>query len=738
MRCSECGSEVQEGARFCSFCGANLIQNEFSYIKEKATKRSLVNRIESKFGDCWNRLAAFYKISLISLLGIIMLFLIAYLTSKIFAIVCAVVQFVGVVVAMLLRRGIIKTSKKWLAYFVLSIAILLSALNIFSYSWNRAPMDTDNDDHPVVTTPEYVDSADDTKVTETTAPVSKTAFLPFSENECIGKKQEDVVNQLEQEGFNNISIEALAELEAEELDRKGEICEITVDGSEIFAKGAEFDKTIAIKITYYDAKNVAAPIAAKDGEEKDVDELANLFKEAGFVNVAVEIRNDIDPEYSEETLRNEISIASESSFEITDTFPIDAKVKITSHRPMEKYKVKINIDFIPNLFFNKYGVDVEIGYKELGTLSHGENDSYEVWCKPGKYTITFTKTGWLKPEKKVDITIKGETEITYQISCYEDSIHVEQTEFIDKGAVGEGEAMMPASASDFKYDNYKDVETALKDAGFTNIKTAVLYDIVLGWTSEGEVDSVSINGDTEFVKGDVFKKDAEIVITYHMWEDDDPSRIKMSKMATEYEGMHYSEVRKIFKDLGFTNVVLEETETTDTSYGDGEVYRITIDYEHFDVGDAYESDDKVLIKYYSVSLVVSEGTTTSSTVYYSSNDYETATKGNTGVFSYKNKSGSYDVYWIVDFDEGYVYFFTEGNGEDYCDKIKITSGTLNDRVTITWNLDGEKTNWYLHFKYANSPVTLIVNDHFGLATEFNATDLDNALALRDTKKIQNS
>ena len=111
-------------------------------------------------------------------------------------------------------------------------------------------------------------------------------------------------------------------------------------------------------------------------------------------------------------------------------------------------------------------------------------------------------------------------------------------------------------------------------------------------------------------------------------------------------------------------------------------------------------------------------------------------EGNTGVYSYKNKSGSYDVYWIIDFDEGYVYNFTDGNGENYCDKVKIVSGDLNDKVTVTWHDHGDQWSWYLHFKYVNSPVTLIVNDHNGLAIDFTTTDLDDALKIRDTKNIK--
>ena len=83
---------------------------------------------------------------------------------------------------------------------------------------------------------------------------------------------------------------------------------------------------------------------------------------------------------------------------------------------------------------------------------------------------------------------------------------------------------MPQSASSYKYQNYADVQAELSEAGFTNISFEILYDIELGWTEEGEVDSVSVDGNTEFEQGDIFKKDVAIVITYHMPEEDNPNK----------------------------------------------------------------------------------------------------------------------------------------------------------------------------------------------------------------------
>jgi len=77
-------------------------------------------------------------------------------------------------------------------------------------------------------------------------------------------------------------------------------------------------------------------------------------------------------------------------------------------------------------------------------------------------------------------------------------------------------------------------------------------------------------------------------------------------------------------------------------------------------------------------------------VSYSTNNYETAKKGNSGVFSYVSRGNSYDIYWIIDFDVGYVYYFTDGNGEETCDRLAIESGDLNDVLIITYHDGGDE------------------------------------------------
>lgn len=83
-----------------------------------------------------------------------------------------------------------------------------------------------------------------------------------------------------------------------------------------------------------------------------------------------------------------------------------------------------------------------------------------------------------------------------------------------------------------------------------------------------------------------------------------------------------------------------------------------------------------------------------------------------------------------------MYYFTDGNGESSCDRLKIDSGTLNDKVTITYHDGGDTWSYKLHFKYVDHPETLIMVDQNGFDWEYSTTDLDDALNLRATKNIK--
>lgn len=214
-----------------------------------------------------------------------------------------------------------------------------------------------------------------------------------------------------------------------------------------------------------------------------------------------------------------------------------------------------------------------------------------------------------------------------------------------------------------------------------------------------------------------------------------PSKITLTMGEDDFKGMNYKDAEKKFREMGFTKFKYKTVEAKNASSADTicyiEITEFIFPDSSLKKGDKFDADSTITFYTYEYKEPAKP-----SPVFYSTNDYATAQKGNTGVFSYKNKSGSYDVYWIIDFDDGYVYFFTEGNGDTSCDKVKIASGNLNDRIAATWHDGEDRWTWYLHFKYKNAPETLVIQDHNGFSTEFRTTDLYNALKIRNTKTIK--
>lgn len=85
-----------------------------------------------------------------------------------------------------------------------------------------------------------------------------------------------------------------------------------------------------------------------------------------------------------------------------------------------------------------------------------------------------------------------------------------------KKYVGPNDVVITEAMEGYSDKNYNAAVHLFKGAGFTNVTALPLNDLnMFNQKKNGQVDSVTINGNDEFEEGDVFPKNSNVLITYH-------------------------------------------------------------------------------------------------------------------------------------------------------------------------------------------------------------------------------
>lgn len=507
MKCSKCGAELSEDTKFCSYCGQKIevtpspsmkgTENFFIPYVEKAqegktkkvkseTPKSLADKGRDKGIEMWNKLSLYGKVATVSIAVFVLLCIAALLAEKTAAVFIAIVQITMAVVSILIHRGVIKIEQKkvWLKWLILAVAILFTVLNVMSYSWGtKAPTtgqnpSSTNQDSGEIQRPKQTEQSEEAELPE----IDRGALSITKGTEYAYMTDEWNVYIATAISSNIIKVENWSKTmsSSKSVSHDYDVGTFKISDSE---NG----------FAWVDDEHTTFVLTFKDKNNGD-------FKKGGTATFTINI-SDSDKnkgsDYSED-----IACFSYQN----DDWHLYRAI------PLTETLIKIET------WYRSSSADTFLFGYDLRLIDTTSGDTDFEWTDNERTSFSIT----MKDEEN-KYEWKKETFVVFILEN-EDYTHFDVKSYLGKWEVGDEEAAVPASASDYKYNNYQDVQKDLEDAGFTNITTEILYDIVWGWTEEGEVKSVSIDGRVDYDKGEVFKKDAPIVITYHMKEEGDPNK----------------------------------------------------------------------------------------------------------------------------------------------------------------------------------------------------------------------
>lgn len=120
----------------------------------------------------------------------------------------------------------------------------------------------------------------------------------------------------------------------------------------------------------------------------------------------------------------------------------------------------------------------------------------------------------------------------------------------------------PASASSLHKENYKDVVTKFEKSGFEIIEVQKLEDLITGWiTKDGSVESVSIDGDTNYDSNKKYSKNSKILIIYHTFKNRENNTNNSTESAQSETSVSSSEITEETTTISETTVVLDDVIT---------------------------------------------------------------------------------------------------------------------------------------------------------------------------------
>lgn len=554
MKCLNCGAELTDDTKFCSYCGAKIEQdeempsitkpteqsdaaNEYiefdnSFYSEPTTNGEIKsNKYKEKVLGAWSKLSKFGKVATTGLSVFVILMLIAFLAGRIVAGIISIVQIAVIIAAILMKKNIIKVTYNWLSLVALAVSFILiipyfslfkiNSADYVKYNWDEIIL-AEMLPKPESPCGEVVLNSDDNlslEVTKTTATQYKE-YIEACKDKGFTIDTETTGSffySFNDKGYKlSLSYYVSDSVMHINLDSAMEMETVTWPDSNL-AKLLPVPKSTTGKIYSNDTDSFSVYIGNTTID--DYNDYVKACEDKGFT---------VDKQKKAKTF----SAKNADSYKLSVDYKGNNVIYISVAEP--EFDVTIEVECVENWIFSKYDVELSIDDDFEGTIPHGDKKSFDVVLKREKHTISFesAEDSTLDGEIEVEIT-KAET-VKLKISCSSFGVDVElvsgttakdnnsketasNTENTQKPTDTAG---APDVWTNLLEKHYEDVKKQFEDAGFTNI-TCVAHEIDYNENNvfEGSVVNIAIgeNGDIcTFEKGEQWSKDIKIRIDYRV------------------------------------------------------------------------------------------------------------------------------------------------------------------------------------------------------------------------------
>lgn len=517
MKCSNCGAELSDDTKFCSYCGKKIeetvsasstaqkmqnfrerITNEIERTDNEKTngKKSIADKMKQKGASAWNKLSTYGKITTIVVAIFVFLCIIAFLFGKTFAAIITILQIALTVIALLMKKQIIKVPKNWLYVIILTFAIILLIPYVYLFKSDYENIKRFKWSDIVLS-----DIAPETKSRSGEILINSKDHLSLDIYGINQNQYADYIEDCKEGGFT---------IDAEQLESSfaaynnsgyklslyyytnDSIMHIDLDaayqyGTVVWPNGGLADMIPVPKSTVGEI--------SKDDEVSFLAYVANTsiddFK--SYIALCIDKGFIVD---SHDTKKAYFAKNSEG-YRLSVEYQGNNVICIAVDEP--EYEVNIEVECVANWFFSKYDVDIYVDGSLAGRIPHGASESNTVTLTKGVYEIKFVNAEDDDVTGITSIDIQKDEMIKYKISCSSTKISVENiTESYEDDAENQSAGDTESESMESKSDENELPEGELMEDESVEDK------LDFSWIE----DAISNNHDV----------DAEVLDEYGAWE----------------------------------------------------------------------------------------------------------------------------------------------------------------------------------------------------------------------------